>query len=569
MLCYFSLLYTWLILLILLSGDISENPGPSDTESSDSDISKDSIDLSIFENDFSVVLYSIQSLANKVDQLQVELSHFDVIALSETWLNPSISDDDIMFQNFQKPFRKDRIHNNYGGIIIYVKENIACKRRQDLENNQIESIWVELTLEAKSILLGLFYRPPNSPASAIGDIKTSIDLAFDSNIKNIIIAGDFNLNYESCRRKINSLFRPYNLSQLIEEPTHFTESSSSLIDLVATNNDNSVIYSGVGEAFLDQTERYHCPVFVVFRFSKYKQPCFKRKIWKYESGDYDLLNQLKYDFDWTTVEYDNINTYAENFTNKILEFCEYAIPSKVVTIRPSDPPWVTNALRNAIRKRKRAHKFAKRHNTPEAWRKFRKLRNDSVNILKQLKRDYTDKLTSKIYSNTTSSKDWWKTFKSLINKSKHENLPPLNSNGRIVNDPCDKANLFNTYFESQTQLNDHGKEVPHLDPPTNLLNTIQLNTEEITAILKSLETGKACGPDCINDRILKATAETITHPLTNLFNSSLRSSAVPDIWKKANVSPIHKKDDKSSVENYRPISLISSVGKTYEKAIYF
>ena len=282
-----------------------------------------------------------------------------------------------------------------------------------------------------------------------------------------------------------------------------------------------------------------------------------------------MLNQLIYDFDWTTVEYDNINTYAENFTNKILEFCESAIPSKVVTIRPSDPPWVTNALRNAIRKRKRAHKFAKRHNTPEAWRKFRKLRNDSVNILKQLKRDYTDKLTSKIYSNTTSSKDWWKTFKSLINKSKHENLPPLNSNGRIVNDPCDKANLFNTYFESQTQLNDHGKEVPHLDPPTNLLNTLQLNTEEITAILKSLETGKACAPDCMNDRILKATAETITHPLTNLFNSSLRSSAVPDIWKKANVSPIHKKDDKSSVENYRPISLISSVGKTFEKAIYF
>ena len=147
-------------------------------------------------------------------------------------------------------------------------------------------------------------------------------------------------------------------------------------------------------------------------------------------------------------------------------------------------------------------------------------------------------------------------------------MPPLNSNGRIINDPCDKANLFNTYFKSQTQLNDHGKEVPHLDPPTNLLNTIQLNTEEITAIFKNLETGKACGPDCINNRILKATAETITRPLTNLFNSSLRSSTIPDIWKKAYVSPIHKKDDKSSLENYRPISLISLVGKTFEKAIF-
>ena len=102
---YFSLFNTWLILLFLFLGDISENPGPSDTESSDSDISKDSLDLSIFENNFSVVHYNIQSPANKFDQLQVELSHFDIITLSETWLNPSISDNNIMFQNFQKPFR--------------------------------------------------------------------------------------------------------------------------------------------------------------------------------------------------------------------------------------------------------------------------------------------------------------------------------------------------------------------------------------------------------------------------------------------------------------------------------
>ena len=132
-----SLLYTWLILLILLSGDI-ENPGPSDTELSDSDISKDSIDLPIFENNFSVVHYNIQSLANKVDQLQVELSHFDVIALSETWLNPSISDDDIMFQDFQKPFRKDRIHNTYGGIIIYVKEILLVKGDKTLKITRLK-----------------------------------------------------------------------------------------------------------------------------------------------------------------------------------------------------------------------------------------------------------------------------------------------------------------------------------------------------------------------------------------------------------------------------------------------
>ena len=77
-------------------------------------------------------------------------------------------------------------------------------------------------MKSKSILFGQFYRPPNSPASVLDDIETSIDLAFDTNIGNIIITGDFNLNYsiESSRRKIMSVFQPYNLKQLIQEPTH-------------------------------------------------------------------------------------------------------------------------------------------------------------------------------------------------------------------------------------------------------------------------------------------------------------------------------------------------------------
>ena len=88
-------------------------------------------------------------------------------------------------------------------------------------------------------------------------------------------------------------------------------------------------------------------------------------------------------------------------------------------------------------------------------------------------------------------------------------MPPLNYNGRVINAPCDKANIFNMYLESQTQLNVHGKEAPHLDPPTNLLNITQLIKEEITANLKSLEIGKACDPGYINNRIHQATAENI------------------------------------------------------------
>ena len=96
--CFMESLF-WLYLLIVLSGDIEINPGPEsvDLSSSCSSCTTD-INLSLFEQNFSVVHYNVQSLLAKVDQLQMEPSHFDVIALSETWLSPDIMDDKVYFQ---------------------------------------------------------------------------------------------------------------------------------------------------------------------------------------------------------------------------------------------------------------------------------------------------------------------------------------------------------------------------------------------------------------------------------------------------------------------------------------
>lgn len=111
------------------------------------------------------------------------------------------------------------------------------------------------------------------------------------------------------------------------------------------------------------------------------------------------------------------------------------IPNKIVTIRPSDPPWFTCYLRKLIRKRKRAHKKAKLKNTHECWRKFRKLRNDTVNSVKRAKKNLNDKLASQLESKNISSKDWWKTLKILIRKDKTDPIPALVNNGLLVTDP--------------------------------------------------------------------------------------------------------------------------------------
>ena len=100
-------------------GDIELNPGPGlDYDTSSSTASAFS-DLEL-KNEFSVVHYNVQ---NKVDIIQPELLQFDAISLTETWLDNTISDDEILFNGFNL-FRRDRISDRHGGVCVFVKSEL-------------------------------------------------------------------------------------------------------------------------------------------------------------------------------------------------------------------------------------------------------------------------------------------------------------------------------------------------------------------------------------------------------------------------------------------------------------
>ena len=239
-----------IIMSLLLIAGIERNPGPS-SESSD----ESNFDLSGTEHigdRFKIVHYNVQSIMNKVDLIESECLNFDVICITETWLDDSIVDEDIKIENFNL-FRRDRPGGHHGGVCMFVRNNVFCRRRRDLELPNIECIWVEVSIKHKQYLIGTFYRPPRSPNAILPSIEDSIGLAFDANNQNILITGDFNLDVlkDTSNRKINDLCQQYNLEQLIKkEKTHFTEISSSLIDLFLVANKNDVLISGVGEPFL-------------------------------------------------------------------------------------------------------------------------------------------------------------------------------------------------------------------------------------------------------------------------------------------------------------------------------
>ena len=110
--------------------------------------------------------------------------------------------------------------------------------------------------------------------------------------------------------------------------------------------------------------------------------------------------------------------------------------------------------------------------------------------MREAKKDYKIKLSEKITSGKFSSKDWWKTIKTLLGKDKMDDIPPLIKNGQPINDPNHKANIFNQYFQSQTELDDSNIPVLELPQLNFSLSSTELNTEEVQSTLNLLSLAK-------------------------------------------------------------------------------
>ena len=141
--------------------------------------------------------------------------------------------------------------------------------------------------------------------------------------------------------------------------------------------------------------------------------------------------------------------------------------------------------------------------------------------------------------------------KKLIHKIKY-------SSSFKRNIPTERKRLI-----SQSTVEDNN-DVPDL--PEWITNIIQINlsVEEVKNTLTELGTTKITGPDQTHNLILKTKAWIISEPVTFLFNRSLNEGIFPTVWKTAHATPVHKKGNKELCTNYRPMSLLSCIGKTLD-----
>ena len=272
--------------------------------------------------------------------------------------------------------------------------------------------------------------------------------------------------------------------------------------------------------------------------------------------------------DWSFIDDNSIDDACLEFTNKLITIAENNIPHKQVTIRPNDKPWYDSEIRKYSRLRDRLKRKSIQTKLPNDWIKYKQLRNKVNNLKKHAKETFFGNLENSLNDLTENNpKKYWKTIKTLIKDSNTATtIPPLKlDNNDFAFSDEEKANALNNFFASISTINNTNTVLPPFIPKSpNIMEDFEITEQEVIDILRNLDVKKATGPDAISHYLLKYSANTICKPLCKLFNKSLSNSYFPSEWKSANVIPLFKKGDKSEVSNYRPISLISCVGKVME-----
>ena len=232
-------------ILLLVAGDVENNPGPYDSAELKNLL--DSAGIKLFHLNvcglFSKILEILLLLQNT--------SKVDFLLLSETHITKR------RYSNNESPYavpaytfiHRERNKGKGGRVGAYISDKITWKRRTHL-GNDLEAIWIKIfPNKLKSWLLWVLYLPPDTskylPKNFNTLFKNMMHKANTSN-QEIIIMGDVNINF-LCRKnnECQDTLMLHCLKQLITKATKITKESSTLIDIIATNKSENISNSDV------------------------------------------------------------------------------------------------------------------------------------------------------------------------------------------------------------------------------------------------------------------------------------------------------------------------------------
>jgi hypothetical protein len=393
--------------------------------------------------------------------------------------------------------------------------------------------------------------------------------AKETGTNHILMMGDLNCDQSKNNNKLEQILGNSHMTQLIQEPTHITESSETILDIIATSSLDLVKEISVRAPTLSN----HSGVTVTLDLKRKNERGAKRAILNYSKANWRELNEELASFDWEQIMQEpDLECMVSRWTKEYIKIVEKHIEKKHIRVDDSNKVWKTEKISRLIRKKRKAYHKLKVSNTPRNLSRFKKLKNKLQRAILREKRKQDENLNEKIHNSVgNNDKLWWKLVKQFYKKTKNSSAeqPPLLVNGKETTSDREKANAFNKYFASIASMNNTQppllEEAPEHEDP---LNGIRITKSMVKRILQNLNPSKASGPYTISTIMLKETAESISGILARLYNYSLATSKFPSSWKVANVTPIHKKDDKFLASNYRPVSLLNISAKVFERCVH-
>ena len=231
-----------------------------------------------------------------------------------------------------------------------------------------------------------------------------------------------------------------------------------------------------------------------------------RKIWYYAKAQKDKIKSALENIEWPTIFAGlDVDDMTQLFTSKCLSILSQYIPNKIITCDDRDPPWMTAALNSAIKRKHRVYnKYVKRGRKPDDWEYVRTVRNETSSRITKAKDDYFSNLGKSLSDPTNGTKSYWTTLKTIINKKKYSNSPPLFENGVFVTNFQMKANIFSDHFVEQCSLINDESTLPNFVSRCNSsLSDVEITGKKILSIIRSLDPKKAHGCDDLSINIIK------------------------------------------------------------------
>ena len=371
---------------------------------------------------------------------------------------------------------------------------------------------------------------------------------------------------------------------LITIPTRITTNSKTLIDNIFYNEFESDIISGNIKVGISD----HIPQFSIIPNSNDKTSQTNKNIYtrKFRNFDPGKFNDDMSKINWSLSDSCDVNQYTANFIYTIDQILDkYAPLSKISNrqYKQKSKPWINADVLKAIKAKNNIYnKFINEQNETiknEHHLQFKQLKNDITKQIRYNKKLYYNDYFSK---NSQNVRKLWAGINNLVNTKPKQNAMPscietkINGKLTIITEPKQISNTFNDHYTTvadnilKTRKYPGNKHFTYYlkDHNSHTFMTKPTTPKEIEDLIKVSDTLKSTGPNSIPNKIIKQISTSVSIPIANICNNSFSTGNYPNVLKISKVIPIHKKDSKLTVSNYRPISLLSNINKIIEKLMF-